>query len=355
MDLSCFPFLQMLSVKDCKNLERIWLRTGIELEEFLQDSVLEVLYKGDDIQYPVDIPDPVFRKYLVHEFDSNNNGVFSKLEADKVTYLSIDKNVLDAIMEEGDTLKSFAGISSMKNLDSFFMSQPQGWTVGDIDYSKRIRAEFIDEFALLNRLRVFQVDGNSNPMLYGHIPEEITELHNLEWFELVYCPFITGTLPIGLWLNSQPYYTDVTGCGLSSLHISVPDDKLLEYPMRGFDKWFYASEQKIVHETYDEMGNKGFWLEDSHSTFTFRSDVDGTGPVHPDGEIVVYNKATAGKGADIIITGDGYTAENNTFGGTLEKHLYYSAEVILSIEPFNKMKEYLNVYLVFAHSQTQKR
>ena len=353
LDLSCFPFLQMLSVKDCKNLERIWLRTGIELEEFLQDSVLEVLYKGDDIQYPVDIPDPVFRKYLVHEFDSNNNGVLSKLEAEKIIHLSIDKNVLDAIMEEGDTLKSFAGISSMKYLESFAMIQPQGWTVGDMDYSKRIRAEFIDEFALLSRLSVFQVDGNSNPMLYGHIPEEMTELPNLEWFELLYCPFITGTLPMGLLLNSQPYYVDVTGSGLSSMHISVPDSKLLEYPVRGFEKWFYAREQKIVHETYDEMGNPGFWLEDRYSTFTFRSDVDGTGPVHPDGEIVVYNKATAGKGADIIITGDGYTAENNTIGGTLEKHLYYSAEVLFSIEPFNKMKEHLNVYLVFAHSQTE--
>lgn len=343
LDLSCFPGLQYLYLNNCKNLARIWLRTGTELKDYLLDGGVEILYKGESLQEPADIPDPVFRKYLVHEFDTNKDGVFSKLEAQDVTSLVIEKTVLDEILEEGDTLKSFAGISSMPNLEYFFMSHPQGWTVGYKDYSRRIRAEFIDEFALLKKLVVFEVDGYSCPILYGSIPDGMTEIPYLQWFELTSCPYVTGTLPEGFVLNPQPYYVDVTGCGLSSLHITVPADKFLEYPVRGFDKWIYAREQKIIHET----------CEDRHSTLTFRSDVDGTGPVHPDGEVVVFNQATAGKGADIIITGDGYTAENNTVGGTLEKHLYYAAEILLSMEPFNKMKDHLNVYLVFAHSQTE--
>ena len=72
-----------------------------------------------------------------------------------------------------------------------------------------------------------------------------------------------------------------------------------------------------------------------------------------DAIVVVYNQATAGHGVNIIITGDGFTAENNTVGGTLETYLIQAARTLLDMDPFSKIKDHLNVYLVYAHSQTE--
>lgn len=351
LDMSRFPALEGLRLAGCKKLKTVWLRTGTVLKDSEIDNGVEIRYKGDNLNVPAEIQDPVFKKYLLHQYDWNHDGVFTKLEAREVTYFNLDKTVLAQIMEEGDTLKSFAGISALENLQAFIIDYPQGWTVNRVNYSRRIKAEFIDEFTQLKKLCYFSVNGESAVItfFYGQIPEGITSLPSLETFILTNCPLITGDIPESLILSPQPYYVDLTGCGLNSLHIKVPAAKLLDYPARGWDKTYYVRNQKISHIN----DNGGYSTQNRNSTLTFRSDKDGTGPVHEDGEVEVYNQATIGPGANIIITGDGYTAENNTVGGTLETYLRHAARTLLSMEPYNKMKDYLNVYLVYAHSETE--
>ena len=351
LDLSRFPALEGLRLANCKKLKTVWLRTGTVLKDSEIDNGVELRYKGDNLNVPAEIQDPVFKKYLLHQYDWNHDGVFTKLEAREVTYFNLDKTVLAQIMEEGDTLKSFAGISDLENLQTFIIGYPQGWTLSRVNYSRRIKAEFIDEFTRLKKLYYFSVDGESAtpPFFYGQIPEGIASLPSLETFILTNCPLITGDIPESLILSPHPSYVDLTGCGLNSLRITVPAAKLLDYPVRGWDKTYYVRNQKIYHLNADG----GYWNEERNSTLTFRSDKDGTGPVHEDGEVVVYNQATAGPGANIIITGDGFTAENCTVGGTLETYLQQAASTLLSMEPYNKIKEHLNVYLVYAHSQTE--
>lgn len=352
LDMSRFPALEGLRLAGCKKLKTVWLRTGTVLKDKEIDDGVEIRYKGDNLNTPVEIQDPVLRKYLVKQYDWNNDGVLTKLEARQVTYFNLDKTVLAQVMEEGDTLKSFAGISCLENLEVFIISNPQSWSVNGVNYSRRIKAEFIDEFTRLQKLYYFQVNGEGAvvpTIFYGQIPDGVASMPSIEYFILTNCPLITGDIPESLILNPRPYYMDLTGCGLNSLRITVPSSKLLEYPVRGWDKTYYVRNQKIYHVGDDG----GYWCDEKYSTLTFRSDKDGTGPVHEDGEVVVYNQATAGPGANIIITGDGFTAENCTVGGTMETYLLHAASTLLSMEPFNKIKDHLNVYLVYAHSQTE--
>ena len=336
LDLSRFPDLNTLVLSGSQNLQKVWLRTGVTPATLSIDNGIEVGYKGEDVNVPATIQDPVFKKYLVAKYDTNNDGIFSVMEAKKVYSINIEKNDFHAVIAEGDTLKSFAGISVMENLNSFTMIAK--------DWRLRVKAEFIEEFTQLRKLYSFSVDGyeSSTRYLYGHIPEGITDMPNLQYFKVVNCAGITGQLPVGLFINPSPYYVDLTGCSLESLHVTVPASDLLNYPDRETRKYFYALSQ------HTPDGNN--W---SNSTFTFRSSVDGTGPIHPDGEVVVYNQATAGHGVNIIITGDGFTAENNTVGGTLETYLIQAARTLLDMDPFSKIKDHLNVYLVYAHSQTE--
>jgi len=63
--------------------------------------------------------------------------------------------------------------------------------------------------------------------------------------------------------------------------------------------------------------------------------------------------ATKGPGLDIFITGDGFTPANNTVGGTLETYMTHTAESMMNAEPFNKLLDYFNIWLVYAHSEVE--
>lgn len=59
-----------------------------------------------ELNTPIDIPDPIFKKYLLDNFDTNNNGQICKVEADKVIYIELS----------GMKLESIKGIEAFVNL-----------------------------------------------------------------------------------------------------------------------------------------------------------------------------------------------------------------------------------------------
>lgn len=85
----------------------------------------------------------------------------------------------------------------------------------------------------------------------------------------------------------------------------------------------------------------------------YRCQSDGKGEIHADGEVETYQRASKGNGVNIIITGDGYTEANNTVGGTAEIVMRHAAETFFSIEPYKSLREYFNVYIIYAHSAVE--
>jgi hypothetical protein len=353
LDLSPAPALKSLDCLDCPLLTDVYLRIGTKCEIAYDQKITTIHYIGDELDEVLEFEDPVFKKILVNLFDKDENNEISKREALNAVSLEIDGDVLRSVLAEGDTLRSFKGISHFENLEEFsiyYYSNSRQSLAG------RVRAEFIDEFASLQSLKTFSVVGDTqspspNLGFYGSIPEGMGDLPELEYFGINGCP-VTGTIPANLVLNKQTRLVDVRNCSLSPTHVTVPSSELPDHPERGaYSKAVYAFDQ---YQT--EWRNNAYYLNTNKiipGNLTYRSDVDGTGPVHPDGELVLYHKATKGEGVNLILTGDGFTEANNTVEGTLETYMAHSAETLFNQDPFNKLRDYFNVYFLFAHSVTE--
>ena len=80
------------------------------------------------------------------------------------------------------------------------------------------------------------------------------------------------------------------------------------------------------------------------------SEVDGTGKVHPDCSLEIYQQHTEGAGVELYITGDGYDEAENTVGGSAEYWYKVAAEAFFDIEPYTKLRKYFDVYIIYVHS-----
>ena len=73
-----------------------------------------------------------------------------------------------------------------------------------------------------------------------------------------------------------------------------------------------------------------------------------------DGEVITLQKATVGKGINIVFMGDAYTDREMGSGGLYERMMYFSAEEFFSIEPYKTFRNRFNVYAVKAVSRDGK-
>lgn len=71
-----------------------------------------------------------------------------------------------------------------------------------------------------------------------------------------------------------------------------------------------------------------------------------------DGNFVLLNKATEGKGVDIVLIGDAYS-DRLIKDGTYENDMRESMEIIFSIEPYKSFRNLFNVYMVYAVSENE--
>ena len=65
-----------------------------------------------------------------------------------------------------------------------------------------------------------------------------------------------------------------------------------------------------------------------------------------DGEVMTLQKATVGKGIDIVFMGDGYTDKDMGKGGLYETLMNQSMEEFFAIEPYKSFRNRFNVYAV---------
>lgn len=72
------------------------------------------------------------------------------------------------------------------------------------------------------------------------------------------------------------------------------------------------------------------------------------------GSRITLNKATKGKGINLIVTGDGFTEADMAKGGRWEDIMNRSLAAIFRFEPYASFREYFNVYAVAAVSETNQ-
>lgn len=70
------------------------------------------------------------------------------------------------------------------------------------------------------------------------------------------------------------------------------------------------------------------------------------------GKLTVLNRASRGKGIDIVILGDGFTSTDFAAGGKWETILERSLSALFRLEPFLTFRDYFNLYAVSAVSNS---
>lgn len=139
---------------------------------------------------------------------------------------------------------------------------------------------------------------------------------------------LSGLIPVSLMDCPLLKTLDLRNNYLETTTFKVPNEKIIK-----FADLFYIFPQK----------NEDF-------RFFVDSETDGTGNIHPDGSYEFYQEAEKGQGVNLFIIGEGYDAEENTVGGTAEFWMKRAAEDAFKIAPMDKLKQYYNVILVYAHS-----
>lgn len=337
IDLSMCPELQTLSFTHSGNVKKIWLRTGVNLI-ICNAYGVEMLYKGDDpFADEIVFVDEEFKRlvtaYYGNSYDVNHDGKFSKYELSRLPSVSLCP----------DYVSASGVITSLEDLVHF----TNAVYINIIDYRDKVAAPIPNALKSLKNLRSISFD---NCRIQGTLPEWIGQLKRIS-FNNSY-PLGNGEpLPLEMLDRAKFEYFDLRGCAYGDTHLTVPNSWLVE-ATENVNDLVWLMRRSYPQQRVSKPGQDGGSYYASPA-MTFRSEVDGTGAVHPDGEAVLYHTATRGRGVDIVITGDGFTAENNTVGGTMETYLTACAESIFKISPYDRLQEYFNVWLVYAHSRNE--
>lgn len=175
--------------------------------------------------------------------------------------------------------------------------------------------------------RVATLDLRNNN-LSGTIPPELGNLTQLDYLAL-FGNNLTGTIPEEL---GNCRFASTCYLHKNYLSGSIPQS-LWNHP-NAAEFWFGP-----------QLGGNQLFAEEPVP--------EGT-PLHADGEVEMYISATnlsaSEKAYPLVITCDGFTAADRAVGGLAEKRMKEAADAIFIEEPFRSLKNYFDVYLVYAHS-----
>jgi len=352
LDLSIYPDILYLYLRNNPELKKIWLTTGLEPQSAL-DSWCSVGYKGENVYGEVQFKDPVFKEVMLKNYDSDGDGKLTQREMEKLQYLNLLSNFFDGI-DDDKVITSLEDLAMLKNIEDLYVYDSYGRVAAPLpdclgELSKLNRICFInsdvtgtipESVCKMDKLKDLIFD---NTQITGPLPDGIGRIPNLEQLYLNNCYKLDGPIPQSLLSGCTYEYISLNGCNFDDTYVVVPSSRLLDHTTEDNNFSYLGSQTR----EYTLPGGGTYW---EYPSIYYRSEADGHGPVHADGEVELYNAATKGPGIDFFITGDGFTAENNTVGGTMETYLKHVAEVTLSMEPYNKLKEYFNVWIIYAHS-----
>ncbi len=183
--------------------------------------------------------------------------------------------------------------------------------------------------------------------LQGKIPEEFGNFASLTTLRLS-DNNLRGAIPDTLWSSSS-----LTGVYLKNNNLSglLPHRAASIDGLRNLDLTENKLRDGITPDFMNHRYFKSWKLQPQKSGYavTEQWDDESAGR-HGDGEVEVYQKATIGNGINIFVTCDGYSELNNSIGGTAERRMKMAVEALFDAEPYKSLRDYFNVYIVYAHS-----
>ena len=233
-------------------------------------------------------------------------------------------------------------------------------------------------------------DLDGNPFSFKDVVAKNKYTVYLFW--ATWCPFSKVLMP-----QLKEYYAQYHKSGLEIIatiaagdsdgNLPTKESQKKEVVEKGYDKWlnffFFQIDQSSypmlvpVAEVYDSEGNilfSGFAkLNDpvrnrfdrtaSSELIPFLesllgpadvSDVYTSKDFSKDGEVLTLQKASAGKGINIVFLGDAYTDKDMAAGGLYETVMKESMEEFFAVEPYKTFRNRFNVYAVKAVSTNDR-
>lgn len=167
--------------------------------------------------------------------------------------------------------------------------------------------------------------------LTGHIPSSITTLKRLQHCYL-HENNLTGTFPEGF------------GGMVALLTLSTHGNRLSGEIPEDFEE----------NPNFEIWGVDGSVLPQQPGYVLSLSSHYASSDYSADGEVMTLQKATAGKGVDIVLLGDGFVDRDMGAGGKYEQAMQEACGYLFALEPMKSYREYFNVYAVKAVSKNER-
>lgn len=323
------------------------INAGIKIE---RHEVLRLTPKK--VSQYVSFVDSEFKAYCVSNFDTNNDGEISFVEALNVT----------AIDCTNGSVSSMEGIECFTNLQTLHC---YGNQISSLNLrqnteltSLRCNSNQIASLDLSNNLKLNDFCCEINPLTEVILPATLTTIpqdafyrcRELEKISIpatvtsigndafAYCVKLKDiTIPASVTsIGSRAFYN----CsGLEAIWVSRSTP-----PTGGSEMFDFTNDCPIfLHELASEKDFKKaeYWsnYKDRFHSLYFSIDYSADGKVH------TLQTATVGNGINIVLMGDAYT-DRLIADGTYREAIEYAADAFFSREPYKSFREYFNVFYI---------
>lgn len=131
-------------------------------------------------------------------------------------------------------------------------------------------------------------------------------------------------------------------------HISIPDN-----PQRNVKFEVSENQSDLSRSSRLVIRNEILNLCDTLTVFQNGRVTDSMSDIYTDGDVFCIQKSAIGN-INLIFMGDGFTSQHMTTGGHYESSIKKAVDYFFSIEPYSTYKDYFNIYMVVAESDTDK-
>lgn len=338
----------------------------------------ERIITAGELDSPViSFKDPAAKALCVDRWDRNGDGELTEREAASVTnfwggsefktFRSFDEFVyFTSVTEIGSNFENASNLTSIQfppslkeiGYSAFYRAGLQGSltlpagleTIGDFAFAEctGLTGTLVLPASLtsIGRRAFYKCSGFTGDLT---IPNGVTVIHDDTFFE---CSGMDGTLT--LQENMQYIEEWAFACSpfsrIDVLAQTIPVCEEHSFELNGDNCLIYvpAGQAAIYQETDGWYAYRKRITEEGHQPYEF---FYTSKDYSRDGEVVCLQKATEGKGIDLVFLGDGYLDRDLEPGGKFETDMRLSMELSFALEPYRTFRNWFNVYIVKAVSK----
>lgn len=189
------------------------------------------------------------------------------------------------------------------------------------------------------------------------IPEGVEEIGSMVFYD---CHnLISVTLPSTLKVFGARVFEGCENIERVELDATAPPTCVIEIPDQGgygplgrpYNKDLFSGKLYVPNEAAEDYANALGWKDYLTRLFTksgepLTSFVYNSTDYSKDGEVVLLQKATVGRGVNIVFLGDGFIDKDMETGGWYEQKMRRGMEILFCLEPLKTLRDRFNIYTV---------